>query len=214
MIKSILFDWDGTILNTLPYWLEAYRKTFSSFSVNPRDEEIVQKVFGDRLGHRQYGINDDEAFFQMLTTNVQDIVMSSALHDNIEITLKSLQDRGFSLVLLTSSPKVLIHRDLKRYEMESYFSKVITDEDLTHHRPHPEGILKALSAFQITTREALIVGDSDKDIDAGRAAGIQTVLFYPEVNVQFYPESLVKRWNPDHIIDSYSKLIPLLTNFT
>jgi HAD superfamily hydrolase (TIGR01509 family) len=210
MIKSIIFDWDGTILNTLPYWLEAYRRAFKRYDLTVHDDEIVRRAFGDRYGHRHFGIDNDEEFIALVTEYAQEILLSSILHEHIELTLGHLHTQGYSLVLLSSSPKVLLQRDLKRHGLEHYFTTVITAEDVTQHKPHPEGIVKAMSHLGVHHTEVMIVGDSDKDIYAGKAAGIKTVLFYPDVNVQFYPKTTVERWQPDHIIDSYVKLLPLV----
>lgn len=89
--------------------------------------------------------------------------------------LDQLRNAGFQLGIVTGKGSRSAEISLREWKLDGYFDIVITGDDVTDPKPHPEGILLAMQKLGADPRETIYVGDSDADVIAGRAAGLQTV---------------------------------------
>jgi phosphoglycolate phosphatase-like HAD superfamily hydrolase len=87
------------------------------------------------------------------------------------------------------------------------FDLVLTVEDVHRHKPDPEVLFKALELLGASAAQALLVGDSEKDLQAGNAAGVATALYLPAHNLRFYDEAQLRSWRPDYVIRDFRELL-------
>ena len=203
--QYILFDWDGCLANTLPIWLAAYKEVCSAYGVYPSDEEIIKKAFGDWQAEKKFGISDHDGFVQQLRAFVLPKLPAAPLHTGVKETLIKLA-KSHKLAIITSSRKENLTPALKLNEIEDLFIAVITTEDLKHDKPDPEGIEKALEKLRGNKAQAIIIGDSIKDITAGKNAGITTAVFYPEANHALYTRDFIEIFKADYIMTDLKEL--------
>jgi phosphoglycolate phosphatase-like HAD superfamily hydrolase len=88
----------------------------------------------------------------------------------------------------------------------SYFSAIVTANDIINFKPHPEPVLLALRLTKSEPGEAIFVGDSTADILAGHAAGTDTALFYPPVHHKFYELETLTASRPHFVFGDYAEL--------
>ena len=95
--------------------------------------------------------------------------------DEIPDMIAALKARGHPLAVVTSKTDALARRGLEHVGLASYFDTIVGCDACTRHKPHPEPVLTALSRLGYEPQEAVFVGDSVHDIEAGNAAGVLSV---------------------------------------
>lgn len=208
--EFILFDWDGCLANTLPIWLKAYKRVFATYNVFPTDEEIVQKAFGNWGAAAEFGISDKLGFGTKLRALALTQMPTVGLHEHAKAMLAELKKQNKKIAIVTSSKKENVLPALKHNNIEKYFDTVICMEDITNDKPHPEMLEKALEILSGDKEQAIIIGDSIRDIGAGKNAGIATAVYYPEANHVLYTEEFVKSLDADYIVTDFRELAKIL----
>ena len=94
--------------------------------------------------------------------------------------------------------------------MAKFFTAIVAADDVTNHKPHPEPLEKALAALRGTKVKAVIIGDSDKDLGAANAFGIDSILFYPDEHKKFYNLAILEALNPTYIVSDFTEIIKTL----
>jgi pyrophosphatase PpaX len=87
---------------------------------------------------------------------------------------------------------------------------IIAADDINNHKPHPEALEKALEQLGGDKQNAVIIGDSDKDIGAAKNAGIDCILFYPDEHKKFYDINKLRELGATHIVDDFRRVIELV----
>jgi len=213
-LTAILFDFDGTLVNTTPLVLRSFHATWEKVFGFTYDDLVFIRTFGMLLntGIREVmelsiaeGRMARPDDFEMKINEVLGVyrAFNSAWHDEmIEpfpgmiAILQELRLRGFRLGIVSSKLRSGVLRALNLYGMANLFDVIIGAEDTTNHKPHPEPLLIALSGLEVATNESLYVGDSTHDIAAGRAAQMLTAAaaWGP------FPQSELESLHPDYLL--------------
>jgi pyrophosphatase PpaX len=190
--RTVLFDFDGTLVNTTPLILRCFQATW-------------QQLFGFKLADAGYiqtfGIPLETAMAQMLeqmlnekriaapadvAVRVAEMVMTyrsfnHEWHDQmiepfagIDETLQELKRRGCRLGVVTSKKRIGAERGMKHFGMTELFDVSICAEDTRRNKPHPEPLLRAMERLSADPAETIYVGDSTHNLIAGRAAQVAT----------------------------------------
>lgn len=210
--KTVLFDLDGTILDTFEAILLSMR--YATQKVLGRvipDEELIAKV-GQPLLDQMETLADTPDQIQPLLKvyrahNEQDIFEQSKPFEGIPQMLDSLQSAGAQLGIVTSKRRELARQSLAYYGLDKKFSCIIGSEDSEKHKPNPEPLLKAVDLLGIEKAECFYIGDSPYDIQAANSARI------PNCAVtwgKFFSREELKKQSPTKIIDSPNELIASL----
>ncbi|MGF9800993.1 HAD family hydrolase [Brevibacillus agri] len=177
-MRTILFDFDGTVADTLPLIFTAFRSTFQRFLQEHYTDEQIVALFGltetgilqNRLPAHEHAAALDH-FFAIYTSEHARVQNPG----EIARMLEQLHAAGVQMGIVTGKGRRSADISLREWGLETYFSVVITGDDVSQPKPHPEGIFTALKELGSTAGETIFVGDSDADIVAGRAAGLTTV---------------------------------------
>ncbi len=208
-----LFDLDGTILNSGKDIAIAANYALTKLGKKPLpEEEIIKHVGygGHKLIEGILDSNDEELieegvklfreyYFSNLTT------YSEPYPYVVEI-LKKLKKQGRSLGVVSNKYEDLSVQILKELDMLDFFDVVVGGDTTPEKKPHPLPIIYALEKMPINSKKAVIVGDSEADILAGKQAGIKTCL----VTYGFGKTEVAKKFNPDFIIDSFKEIENLI----
>lgn len=210
-LDYIFLDWDGCLAKTLDLWLQAYKDICEERGIDiskMSDTEIVEKSFGKwALGLKNLGIKDYDLAYKEAVDKIMQVYANVVLYPGAEELLIRLKEKGKKIALISSSYRSWLERPLKHQRLEKYFDFVVARDDVRHGKPDPEQIYLAAKNLSANLSKAVIVGDSDGDIKAGKAAKISTVCFYPEANEKFYKKDFLTSLEPDHVI---RKLLELL----
>ncbi|KAA0966998.1 HAD family hydrolase [Sporosarcina sp. ANT_H38] len=207
MIKAIIFDFDGTIANTLPICYYAFQCVFKEFDNKNLSNEEIKAMFGPSetgiIRENLSNSNKDAAIELYYAKYSERHSQFVTPHKEIDDLIKRIKEQGLKIGIFTGKAKRSLDISLKALQMEGLFDVIITGDDVNEPKPHPEGLLKALSLLSVGKSEALFIGDSDADIDAGIRANVYTV------GVQWLPDchSMEFTIEPNSIFKSVTEFI-------
>jgi HAD superfamily hydrolase (TIGR01549 family) len=207
---AYLFDWDGTVAETLDIWLVLWHESLASHGKDSDDYTIVRHLFGDsRNGLKNFDLTQEQIddLLQQLHPKAVDRVKKVTLYTEAKDMLLTLKHAHKKLALITSSYRELIDSAMHNHGLIDMFDVLVTGEDVKAHKPDPEGIDIALKALGVPKNRALMLGDSDKDLRAARNAGIDSLLFYPDKHVIFHKKEELQSYGPKYVISTWQELI-------
>jgi pyrophosphatase PpaX len=205
-----LFDIDGTLLNTTQYVYGAYKSTLLTHMGVEMSWEQVSPVLGKPLVECYQLLSGLESVDHLMDDHVKFQAKDSSLglvtaYPNAIDVLSQLRDAGIRIAAITSRGGEGMSKTLKIGGIAPYLELVITDADVTLHKPDPEGILKALTLFNVSPDRAIMIGDTAVDVLAGRNAGVKTV----GVTYGFHARK-IEEAKPDYVIDNILEVLPIL----
>lgn len=210
MIKAVLFDLDGTLLDTNELIYTSFVKTFKDkLNIELKKEEVTQ-FFGIPLGDpfKKYtnSENVDElvAYYREYNEAIHDTMCFA--FDGVKELLTSLRDKGIKIAIVTSKRKELAERGMKIAGIYDFMDVIITPESTTKHKPNGDPAIKACNDLGIDPSEAIMVGDSPFDIYCGKNAGCKTC----GVNYTFIDLNVLKESEPDYFIDKPLDILNLI----
>lgn len=171
-LKGLLFDFDGTLLDSFAAHFAAYERTFARFDISLTKEEFLT-VYAPKWyeTYRLLGL-PEEVWAQADAYWVEAAAQQTArLFPGVKQTLARLHE-GFALGLVTSGSKPGVVRDLERTGIAALFHVVVTGDDVETPKPDPEGLGRALEALALHPHEAVYVGDAPDDYEMARALGV------------------------------------------
>jgi pyrophosphatase PpaX len=210
-IKSVLFDFDGTLADTLPLTFYAFRSVFQNYENKLMNNEEIVNTFGPT----------EEEIIKLNITN-KDIVDSAIDHyyliyekkfhemvrmpSEIVDLIKDLSQQGIKMAIITGKSRRCLDICLKNLGISDFFITSITGDEVTKPKPDPEGIFKAIQLMDLRSHEVVFVGDSNADIMAGKSANILTIGAHWFETVQTTNFSM----EPDHIFTRTEDLKSLI----
>lgn len=213
--KYILLDWDGNLAKTLDIWLAATRLPLEKRGVYIPDRQITIQCFGRPYeGYAELGVTDVDKAIQEMDMYAKKLMPEVDLYPDALFVLEKLKDAGKKTALITTSLRENVIHLLDAYNMHHFFDVVIANEDTENHKPHPEPLEKALEQLNGTKEHTVMIGDSDKDIEAARNAGVDSILFYPDEHKKFYDLDELQRFTPTYTIDDFTKVIDIVQSET
>lgn len=182
MIKAVLFDVDGVLLDSMLSNAEWFRQILGHFGyTGPRDDELYP-LFSLPANDvvRKFAIGADEQKieeilnygFAMESRNVDDLIR---VPDHALDTVKKLSHE-YTLGLVTSRRKAFMHEVYMRYP-QTLFPVVVTIEDTTKRKPDPEPLFLAAKRLHVVPQACVYIGDMPSDVEAGHAAGMKVIIF-------------------------------------
>lgn len=206
-MKAVIFDFDGTLANTLPICYYAFQNVFKEFDNKDLSSEEIKAMFGpsetgiikENLTH----LNKEKAielYYEKYLENHSNLVKRNA---EIDEMIKHLRDNGIKLGIVTGKARRSLDISLKALQMDNCFDVMITGDDVINPKPHPEGVNKALSLLGVENNDAMFIGDSDADIQAGKKAKVHTV------GVQWLPDYQAVEFEiePDSFFNSVNQFV-------
>jgi pyrophosphatase PpaX len=180
-LTTFLFDLDGTIIDSIELILRSYRHTMAHHRGNeplPPDDMWIAGL-GTPLWAQFGQITEDKEEIERMvqTYRTYNLTHHDALvkpYEGIVEEIRRLRAHRKRLGLVTSKLRDGAMRGLRVSGLDEAFDVVIGCDDVTHSKPHPEPVLKAVDALGGTPAATVFVGDSRHDMESGRAAGVKT----------------------------------------
>ena len=181
--KVLLFDLDGTLLDTAPDFITALNKQLSLHGRESLpDNAIRTSVTNGSVGLIQSGFKIDpdhgdfealrEEFLELYFANLAD---KTALFEGLQVVLDECRSREIPWGVVTNKPWRYTESAMIKLGLMEAAATVICPDHVTQTKPHPEPILLACSEISMAPGDCLYVGDHLRDIEAGRAAGTRNI---------------------------------------
>lgn len=205
----LLFDLDGTVLNTDELIFESFRHTFKQFlpEYTLSEEELLSFLgppLRESFARYLSGHQVDEAVEVYRAYNREKHNDYVTLYPHETEVLKKLHEEGIKMAIVTTKYKDAAVYGLKCADLDQYFDVVIGSDEVTHGKPHPEALCVALSHLNAT--KGYMIGDNVTDIQAVKNAGIGTIgVTWSLKGTQFLLEE-----HPDYMMESYDDLYQYL----
>ncbi|MBK7836533.1 MAG: HAD family hydrolase [Candidatus Obscuribacter sp.] len=212
----LLFDFDGTLVPSLDYWLSGFKHAFQILGYDLTEEEIIAGCFyrGDKAVAEHFGIECHQSFWQLVQHKIMTHYDQAELFDGVREVLDFCRASKIPLGLVTSSERPVIEKAFHHLKLDGYFDAVVTASDVEHCKPNPEPVLKALKILGKEPvndhSKVLFIGDYIVDVQAGRAAGVSTALYFADCHRRFHAEEHVMASAPDFMFNSYADLFETL----
>lgn len=201
--EYILLDWDGNLAKTLDLWLNAFKQVLNEEGHDPSDKEIAASFGKVTEYFASLGITDAADVYERADKLGKGRLPEVELYPDALEVLEYLKKSGKKTALITSSRAVNVLPLLDRYDLHLLFDAIVTRDEVTEHKPHPESLNLALKLLGGTREEAVMIGDSDKDLGAARNAGVDSILFYPPEHEKFYELIELKTLSPTYVISDF-----------
>ncbi|MCP4932642.1 MAG: phosphoglycolate phosphatase [bacterium] len=215
----IIFDLDGTLVDTAPDLIATLNHLLAMENCSPAPERPMRTMIS--LGARAMIIKGFELAKQPKTDVQLDqlterfiahysdhIAVNSRPFPGVIKLLDQLSARGTPMGICTNKREDLSKQLLKCLHLDHYFSAIIGVDTLAVKKPHPEHITGTIEALGGSSAHAIMIGDSETDIKAAKAANI------PVIALDFgYSLEPVANFHPDAIVSHYHDLLPLLDSF-
>lgn len=207
-ITTILFDVDGTLLDTKELIFQAFENTFNSLKEPIPTRGEFKNVVGKPLFecYRILSGKTDVAAYCELHHNFQMANMHlSVPFKNSLSTLKRLKKYSFKIAAVTSRKKKSTSLSLKQAGLSQFLDFAVFADEVTNHKPDPESLNKAIEFFNALPEETIMVGDSEADILGGKNAGVKTV----GATYGFHGDKL-KEFQPDYFINDIDQILNIV----
>ena len=209
MLKAVLFDMDGVIVDTEPLHRKAYFKMFDDVNI-----EVSEAMYDSFTGQAtlpicrilcqhfnlsetpEHLVSTKRKHFKYLFENDSELALLDGVHELI----KDYHANGLTLILASSASMPNINRIFDRFDLNKYFKAKISGADLKASKPHPEIFLKAAELAEEHTDNCIVIEDSTNGIEAAKAANIYCVGFKsPHSTNQDYSKA-------DRVISSFAEI--------
>ncbi|PQP86794.1 pyrophosphatase PpaX [Paenibacillus sp. AR247] len=210
MIDTVLFDLDGTIIDTNELIISSFMHVLEKHVQPPLTREVIIPKMGMTLEQQlQFfsGSEDVTHFHQAYRT------YNDAHHDemvqpfpHVLEVIKELSRRGITMGVVTTKNKPGTFRVLEMFGLDKYMKAIVTVMDVEHPKPHPEPVLMAIKQLGADPEATLMVGDSPVDIQSAKAAGARSA----GVAWSLKGEKVLREYNPDYILHDMTDLYSLV----
>lgn len=175
-IRAVLFDFDGTLADTLPLSFHAFQEVFRKYTGKEYSNEEIMARFGPtedgiigRVLRSHEALPEAIDDYYRIYESYHDRMLS--LSEEIRDMLDRLQNMSISMGIITGKSRRSLDISSAKLAMGSYFTVGFAGDELTRPKPDREGIDRAMAVLGVTPEDTLFIGDSNADMEAGRAAG-------------------------------------------
>ena len=183
MIKAVIFDMDGVIINNTPYhvraWevfaeqynLELLMEKFKQELLGISTESILKQLFGQDLSQEKiakYTSEKDSIYFEIYKENI------SAAEGLLEF-IDLLKEKNITMGVATSETKEIAHSILQKVGVKQYFKVIVTGDDVENLKPNSEPYLTAAEGVGETPADCMAIEDTPSGIQSAKGAGMKVI---------------------------------------
>lgn len=208
-IRNILFDLDGTLLDTNELIIQSFQHTYQRHLNKHVDKKDIIKTFGEILKitlDREFGDDSGEAINTYRNFQIGKFEKLISIHDGVKEGVIKLYKQGYKLGVVTSRLNESAIKGLNHFGLMEYFNIIIGADDTEKHKPDPTPAFMALKELGGKPEETIFVGDSAFDVLCGKNAGIKSVI----VGWSALPMDIILKHEPDYVVDSMEELVALV----
>lgn len=172
--SAILFDMDGVLIDSLDSWWNALNQALKSFNHKEISKnEFINKYWGHDLRDNLKKMKLDPNIGTFCNLIYSEHLDTVKIYNDTKDTLQKL--KKYVKAIITNTPKDCTKQILKKFDIKTYFSLIITSDEVQKAKPNPEIIYTACERLHTSPENVLLIGDTESDVQAGKAAGCTVV---------------------------------------
>ncbi len=181
-INTVIFDMDGTVLNTLDDLTDAVNHVFSQFDLPPRSIDEYRKFFGNGIGYAMKCAAPEgtpDSLFDKMIPVFREYYDKHCLdktrpYDGILELMKALKDKGYKMAIVSNKIDSAV-KELNERFFSEYVSVAIGEKPGIKRKPAADTVLAALDELGASRDEAVYIGDSEVDLHTARNSGLPCI---------------------------------------
>ena len=203
-IENLIFDWDGTLVDSAHLGLVAFEKTFSELGIT-----FAHEIYEAKYSPNWYSTYEALGLPKELWQVADDLWIqhygeqSASLIEGVGETLLSLRTKGYRLGIVSSGSRSRVCREVEQSVLADGFAVIICNEDIVNKKPHPEGLELAISGMNVEPSKCAYIGDAPEDIEMGRRGNVLTI----GVRSAYPSSGRVPAAKPDLYLDRIAELV-------
>lgn len=177
--QTVLFDLDGTLLDSVDLIVDSYHHTLAAHNLTPMTRDEILAGLGTTLYAVFRNMTDDaESVAAWIATyreyNLANHDLRARAYPGVVDMVRRLADTDLRLGMVTSKARAGAERGLKLMGLDGTMEIIIGADNVVKPKPDPEPVLKALDLLGVPAETTLFVGDSHHDVYSGKGAGVKT----------------------------------------
>jgi phosphoglycolate phosphatase len=213
-IKLLIFDWDGTLMDSVMHIVDCMRNAIQQLGLESRQDEEMRNVIG--LGMHEaiymlYPEHNTRDFANKFTAAYRDYFFTEnapqRLFDGVVETLGQLDRQGYIMAIATGKSRRGLDKVLGETGIGSLFVESRCADE-TRSKPHPLMLQEILQTLDIAPQHAVMIGDTEYDMEMAKNAAVEAL----GVSYGVHEPQRLQKYQPLHIIDSINELPGLLDN--
>ncbi len=207
----VIFDLDGTLIDSSAGVVEAVNYAFSQLGETPPSAESIRASIGFPLEEFFRQVSDlpvPELYRHFQVRAAESVVGAAVPLAGVQETLDALGARGYCLGIATTKINAHINRILRKLNWEKYFKARVGADDVRNVKPDPEAFLLAMTRLGARPASTLVVGDTVNDVVAAQAIPVRVAA----VDSPYGGADRVRALSPDYVIARLPELIEILEN--
>lgn len=186
MLKAVIFDLDGVLIDSVQIALKNRKELLAGYGVDldsipdPQDEghraASLKTLLANVENHTGIQI-DPEEFAKHSTEKMRQALKSQSADPAFITFLDDLNRRGVACAIATSGRREVVEMKLEVLGLTNYFPTIVTGDDVQEHKPHPAAYLETLRRLGLTPNDCIIIEDSLTGMQAGIASGCKVIGF-------------------------------------
>jgi pyrophosphatase PpaX len=212
-IRTVLFDLDGTLIDSIGLIIDSYRHTLSVHGLPPRSDDEWLRGIGTPLRTQFAELVEDAAMMETLIATYREYNLAHhdsrvSVYAGIVEVVRSVKQAGCATGLVTSKNRPGALRGLGVAGLVDAIDVLVCADDVTNPKPHREPVDQAVALLRADPSTTVYVGDSVHDMQSGRSAGVLTaaVLWGPFTREDLAPSA------PDYWLSRPEELITLISD--
>ena len=206
MIRTILFDFDGTLADTNQLITQSHLHVLNKYFPGKYCENSVKQFNGPSLAEVYGELLPDKAElaiqeYRTFNEEQHDLLIKS--FPNVHSSLEILKSQGIEMAIVSTKLQKMVQRGLKSLDIKDFFSVVLGGDDYQNSKPDPEALFLAMSRLNAGVESTIMVGDNWHDIQAATNAGVRSVF------VEWSEKSLdeIQPYQPNKTVASMQELV-------
>lgn len=187
MLKGIIFDMDGVLINSEPFHYQVWKEALRRRGIDV-DYEVYKPCIGSTVGflmkllHDAYGIDRYDANLPIEVKKIKQELIEKRGYPPLIPYVKEMLERfkqaGYSMGIASSSPQSYIENVTKFWGIDSYFKVLVSGETVEHPKPAPDIFLKTADMLGVSPQDCIVIEDSENGCKAAKAAGITCMAYF------------------------------------
>ncbi|MEW5925102.1 MAG: HAD family hydrolase [Candidatus Zixiibacteriota bacterium] len=209
IIKNLIFDLDGTLIDSSAGVIEATNYGLRSIGEPERTGPEIRRFIGYPLEDmfRAFSTGSYTEFWKYFQERAKETVVAAAVPINgADEVVRELSKRGYKMAIGTTKIRIHIEKILRKHDWQDIFHIYAGADDVGKVKPNPEVFIRLLKEMSANPHDTLVIGDTVNDVYAAKAASLKILA----VRSPYGSDGELEASSPDKIIGDLTDLLPIL----